>query len=380
MNARFPLVLVLTAVLAGCSRTPDLYEATIDVFVLADVSGDRPFPETFSTNWFSAQQRVIASDEVLGPVVDELRLTEQWGSPGKPLAREASIERVRSSLETSRAEGSSRLELKVKDSDIGRCEDLAVSVAKSFQRLAREDIHERAEDALEKRRKEMDEIQTRMDALTGELQAVQKDLYVPSRYQLSPEYEARLQEQIRTAQAEEAERTRQLESLRQLKGDDLRAALTRIEMSRVAAAKSATNVVDSPSMLLTIHREQKAAQSEFESLRQSSADTNAVAHARLKLEQADQNLASIMNAVIQTLEIELDVTRTRRKELEGQLEKLRETGKRSAEKNRIEKDITALKTSLADLTDQVEQWERCRQLIDESVRVGEVNVQAVRRE
>lgn len=380
MNARFFLVLNLAAGLAGCSGTPALYEATIDVFVLADVSGNRPFPETFSTNWFSAQQRVIASDEVLGPVVDELRLTEKWGSPGKPLAREASIERVRSSVETSRAEGSSRLHVKVKDSDIGRCEDLAVSVAKSFQRHTREDIRARAEAELAKRRKEMHEIQTRMDELTAELQAVQKDLFVPSRYQLSPEYEARLQEQIRAAQSEDAERTKQLESLRQLKGDDLRAALTRIEMARVGAAKSATNVVEHSSMLLTIHREQKAAQSEFESLRQSSVDTNAVAHARLKLEQADQNLASIMNAVVQSLEIELDVTRTRRKELEGQLEKLRETGKRSSEKSRVEKEVAALKTGLADLTDQVEQWERCLRLIDESVRVGEVNVQAVRRE
>ena len=147
--------------------------------------------------------------------------------------------------------------------------------------------------------------------------------------------------------------------------------LLKLELSRVAAARVSPGAGDASSMLLTVNQQQRAAEKEMELARSGAlTETNAVAHAELKLEQANENLATIVQAYLKSLEIEFDVSNGRRQEMETQLEKLRETSKRSERKQEIEREVKRLGTQSAELSAEIELSRLSLRLLPESIQVG----------
>src|SRR5262245_6624126 len=131
-------------------------------------------------------------------------------------------------------------------------------------------------------------------------------------------------------------------------------------------------------MLLNNDRALKEAMRELEMAKSGAiTETNAVPHAELRIKLATENLSTTLEAYLQSLEIELEVAKGRTKELQAQLEKLRETSKRSEQKTALENEAKAIVGQLTTMSDELERWKLCLRMLPQSTRVGEVHVQTV---
>lgn len=367
--------MLAAAALLGCSRGPAAYQASIDVVLLADVSSPQPLQQVMSTNWFNNQCKLIESDRVLGNVVDELKLADKWSGGGASISKADAIQRLRSSIHVQPDQSVRGFVLSVRDKDESETKALVKAVADQFKSRADEAASKLIADQLAQAEKESQATQEKLTALFSELHQMQTNLFVPSKYHLSKEYETKLQAEIQDAMKDESGRSNQLESLRKMQSDELRAALLKIELPRAASLQAA----GTPSELLTRNQAQRAAQKELELAQSGSvAETNAVGHAQLKLEQANENLTNAMSAYLKSLEIETEVSKGRRQELQVQLEKLRTTSKLSERKTAITEEVAAINAKMAALSDSIEQWKLCQRMLNEGIRLGPVRTEPVK--
>jgi hypothetical protein len=378
-------ILLIIAALgwSGCSKRAAESHARVDVLVVGDVSNPLSLERTSSTNWFARQTQLVESDAVLGAVVDQWKLTQRW-SVSKPQA----IVQLRQRVTVNPLPGPRAVQPGIRDTDPvglaitvtageGEAEDLAEAIAKSFKKTADADAVSQIDARLAGEQKELQQIQEKYNALKEELQLAQTNLFV---FRMSKQFEAELQAKIQSAATEESERAKQLEALRQLKGAELQAALLKIEMARLAQPAVATNESASTSVLMTRNQAQRAAQKELELAEGGTLpETNALAHAQLKLEQANRNLADSIDAYLKSLDIEYEVAKGRRRELEAQAEKLRETSRRSERKQALEQEINKLNVRMTELTGEIERLKVSQRILTDTIRIGDTRVERARR-
>jgi len=382
-------VLAVMLVLVGCGKSGQMYRGSVDVLLFADASDPLATARSSSNAWLRSQIDLLQSDRVLGGVADELRLDAKWSLP-----RSGVLQKLRENMYATQILAKMS-RVKLEDGTIGgrpadgfvvsftsrsesECEEVVTAIARAFEREAEEMGSRDIASQLALAEREQQAAQGKLDALAEQMRSMQTNLFVPSGYRLSKEYEDGLQAKIRQATAEESERATQLESLRAMQSGALRASLVKLEQTRLASPAVAGNPDASTSMLLMVHQAQKGAEKELEAARSGVlTETNAVAHAELRLEQANRNLDDTMKAYLQSLEIELEVSKTKRSELVAQLEKLRETARRAEQKEAIEKEGRLLKDRLSELEADVERWKSSQRIVTESIHVGEVNVTPV---
>lgn len=373
------LFLVAMLCMPGCEGGKPAFRASVDIFVAIDVRDPFQTDGNSSTNWFNAQAKLLGSDTVLGAVVEELKLDTNWAVP-----RAAALDRLRRHLyvsaspyvrTSSREQGGLVLSATVTEEGQTETENIVVSVARNFKKQAEQVGSKHIAEQLARVERELDAAQEKLAEAKSEVLQLQTNLFVPSRYRLSKEYEEETQAKIGQAAKEESQRAGQLESLRKMQGEELRAALVKIELARLASPEVATNPAASTSMLLTVNQAQKVAQKDLELAQAGTLnETNALAHAQLKLELANQNLAATMDASMKSLEIELEVCKTRRQELTTQLEKLREAARRAERKDAIEKEIKGLNSRITALTSEVGRWNTAQRMLAESIQIGPTEV------
>jgi hypothetical protein len=376
--------------LGGCGKRKPSHQASVSVIVSADVSDPLTAPSGAAANWFEEQSRLVRSEEVLGRVVDELSLGTKWALPrGEACQRlrdamfvgpihvgNESTRVVESYAERAAAVG---FAMTVTLKEETEAEQAAGAIARAFKEEAEARGGERIAAQLTRAEAALQAAQETLAGIDVELRTLQTNLYVPSGYRLAAEYEAELQANIRLATNEEAERRAQLEALRRLESEELRAALVKIERARVGLPAVATNVAASTSMLLSNHQALKSAVNELDLARSGAlTESNAVAHAELKLEQANRNLADTMSAYLKSLEIEWEISKTRQQELTGQLEKLRETARRAEQKAALEARAKSALAEITRLAAEVDRWQLSQRILRESIHVSEVTVAPVR--
>lgn len=381
------VVLVAIATVFGCGKGTQRYRAELEVLLLADVSNPLPLDGSVSTNWAREQMRLLESEALLGAVVEQLKLTDRWS-----LSRPEAVARLQSSLAISPSrlrvsltnEGATTsqdvdaLQLAVTAEGADLSEQIALGLAGRFKTKAEELAGKQIAEQLGRAQQALDAGQEKFDALNAELSRMQTNTFVPSRYKLSKEYEAEVQAKIRDAAKEESDRVAQLDSLRKLAGEELRAALVKLEMARLASPGIAENPASATSMLLTVHQAQKTATEELDLAKRGALnETNAVPHAELKLEQANRNLTNTIDAYFKSLDIELEVARTRRQELAASLEKLKELAVRSQRKEVIEKEKHAVSAQMTRLGLEIERCKIGQRILTESIRIGPVRVSPV---
>jgi hypothetical protein len=361
---------VALMIVSGCSKRKTQYQAIVEVEVSANCIGT-------SKLQFG---KIDLSDTDLEKQADELKLAEKWSSPAKTASKEEVLQRLKAAIQISTnvvqlSPDVGGFVVRVIGSDPAECESIAKSVSLALKNKAEQAADRELSARIESRQKEVESIQERLSVTRKELVGAQKGNYVPSQYRLTPEYEAEMKAKIKNAQADDTARANELESLRKLQGEELRSALVKIEMGRIAS----TNLPSSTSSLLSVHQAQKSAVKELDMARSGAInESNAVGHAELKLEQANRNLTNTMDAYIKSLEIESEVAKARREEMERQLEKLRQTSQRSGEKAGIEKEIESLNAQLTTLAGEVEQAKLCQRMLAGAIQIGSIQVEPVR--
>jgi hypothetical protein len=381
------IVLVAVAAVFGCSKGQPRYRAELEILLLADVSNPLPLEDSVSTNWVGEQLRLFESEALLGSVVDELKLPVHWS-----MSRLDAVARLKSSLAASPRrltltltnEGATTsqevdaLHLAVIAEGADLSEQIVLTLAGRFKTKAEELAGKQITEQIARAEKALEAAQEKFNALNAELQQMQTNTFVPSRYKLSKEYEAELQARIRDATKEETDRVAQLDALRKLPAEELRAALVKIELARLASPEIALNPSAATSMLLTVHQAQKTATEELALAKRGALnETNAVAHAELKLEQANRNLTNTVDAYFKSLDIGLEVARTRRQEYAASLENLKELAVRSQRKEVIEKDKHAVNAQMTRLGLEIERWKIGQRILSESIKIGPVRVSPV---
>lgn len=352
---------------SGCGKGTTQYRAIVQISGSADCIG------TNKIQFGSLEP----TDAELTKQVEEFKLADKWSTPGRSVSKEEAVQRLKSSIQL----GADKrwITLRLIGSDPAECEALAKSLATAIKSKAEQTASREIAALVESRQKELDALQEKLSVTRKELVGMQKGSFVPSQFRLTPEYEAAARDKIKAAQVEETERAGQLESIRKMQGEELRSALVKVEMARIAAASSSTNAaVNTLSSLLSANQAQKSAEKELEMAKSGAInETNAVGHAELRLEQANRNLTNTMDAYVKSLEIESDVARARREEMEKQLEKLQAANKQSGERAVVEKEIERLNAQLTVLASDIEQWKLCQRMLPDAIQVGEAQVEPV---
>jgi succinoglycan biosynthesis transport protein ExoP len=249
IRVRFGIIILafLLVVITVGVRTyfaPRLYESKVTMEVQPDHADVRIFQPTVEGATFgdprfaSTQFQIIQRNEILYPVIDELKLQEKWSQPGMPLGKQQTVVKLQNMMSIKDVRNTNLIEVSVLSEDPQEAAQIANTIAIVYQNRRIEEHEKVISAAMAQLQDEVAKLQRKVEESFAEMVRLAKESGISDLAVglddtvITPENSLLLNEEAEVNQLRSkvaALRTK-LDQVDKLKGEELMRALTTLDI------------------------------------------------------------------------------------------------------------------------------------------------------
>jgi succinoglycan biosynthesis transport protein ExoP len=169
------LVFFLVMVTAGVTIKflPREYLSTVTMEVKQDNSSPMKFggelgPRSYDPQFVTTQFQILRKTEILYPVIEQLKLIDEFSAPGSRMSLQQVFSKLRNSLNLTEVRNTSLIDIGVYDTDAQRAANIANTIAVVYKEKRREDLQKAMDSGLDQLQDQVDKQRKLVEQESGE--------------------------------------------------------------------------------------------------------------------------------------------------------------------------------------------------------------------